>query len=357
MDNIFKPEFKKDANDFIFTNLKRKCNIAMVLVVIFVFSITTAYAGSNLNHIVICDGESKIKVFTSDITVEEAIEGQGITLSEYDVLIPDKHSLVHDGMNITINRQKKVNLISDGFNVSYFTSAKTYREFLEENNISISEKDITSINLDEILETDNTLSITRIKEFKGEISEEIPYNTTRYDDYNLEKGKTRVVQKGQNGIKKIECEIVYSDGIEVSKKINGEYIAQNPVDEVIAVGAATGNLATVGEHTFSYKKVLTCSATAYDLSFQSTGKYPGHPAYGITATGTHAKLGTVAVDPKVIPLGTKMYIVSTDGSVVYGYCTAEDTGGAIKGNKVDLFYNTTAECMQFGRRSVYVYIL
>jgi 3D (Asp-Asp-Asp) domain-containing protein len=84
---------------------------------------------------------------------------------------------------------------------------------------------------------------------------------------------------------------------------------------------------------------------------------PGHPAYGITATGTYAKLGTVAVDPRVIPLGTKMYIVSTDGSVVYGYCTAEDTGGAIKGNKVDLFYNTTAECMQFGRRSVYVYIL
>jgi 3D (Asp-Asp-Asp) domain-containing protein len=102
---------------------------------------------------------------------------------------------------------------------------------------------------------------------------------------------------------------------------------------------------------------LTCQATAYDLSFESCGKYPGEPGYGITASGTYAKVGTVAVDPRVIPLGTKMYIVSTDGSYVYGYCTAEDTGGGIKGNKVDLFYNTRNECMQFGRRSVRVYIL
>ena len=63
------------------------------------------------------------------------------------------------------------------------------------------------------------------------------------------------------------------------------------------------------------------------------------------------------MDPSVIPLGTKMYIVSSDGSVVYGLCTAEDTGGAIKGNKVDLYYDTRAECLKFGRRSVDVYIL
>ena len=69
--------------------------------------------------------------------------------------------------------------------------------------------------------------------------------------------------------------------------------------------------------------------------------------------------GIVAVDPRVIPLGTKLYIESTDDgkSWSYGYCLAGDTGGAIKGNRVDLCYNTQYECIQFGRRNATVYII
>lgn len=357
MDIILKPKFKKESNDFIFANLKRRCSIAMLLAIVFVFSITTTYAAPKLNNVRIEVDEKVISVRAGNVTVEKVLLDENIAISEYDKITPDLNSYVYHGMRIKVKRVHKVNLICDGFNVSYLTSAKTYREFLEENHIVLSASDSTSEHPDTVLGADNTLKITRVQKFSGEVSEEIPYITRRYEDPYLEKGKTRLVQKGQNGVKKINCDIVYNNGVEVSRNVKGEYVSQKAVEEIIAVGTATGNLATVGADTFSYKKVLTCSATAYDLSFQSTGKMPGHPAYGITATGTYAKLGTVAVDPRVIPLGTKMYIVSTDGSVVYGYCTAEDTGGAIKGNKVDLFYNTTAECMQFGRRSVYVYIL
>ena len=357
VDIILKPKFKKESNDFIFANLKRRCSIAMLLVIVFVFSITTAYAAPKLNNVKIEVDEKVISVRIGDVTVEKALLDENIKLSEYDEITPDVNSYVYHGMEIKIKRMHKVNLICDGFNVSYLTGAKTYREFLDENHIALSASDSTSEHLDTVLGADNTLKITRVQKFSGEVSEEIPYTTRKYEDPYLEKGKTKLVQQGQNGVKKIKCDIVYNNGVEVSRNVKGEYVSKRAIDEIVAVGTATGKLATVGADTFSYKKVLTCSATAYDLSFQSTGKMPGHPAYGITATGTYAKLGTVAVDPRVIPLGTKMYIVSTDGSVVYGYCTAEDTGGAIKGNKVDLFYNTTAECMQFGRRSVYVYIL
>src|SRR5699024_2317005 len=99
------------------------------------------------------------------------------------------------------------------------------------------------------------------------------------------------------------------------------------------------------------RKAMNMTATAYDLSFQSTGKRPGDKSYGITASGTKAKVGTVAVDPNVIPLGTRLYV---DG---YGFCVAEDTGGAIKGNRIDLFFNSTSEARNFGRRQVKVYIL
>ena len=98
-------------------------------------------------------------------------------------------------------------------------------------------------------------------------------------------------------------------------------------------------------------------ATAYDLSFESCGKNPGDKNYGITASGTQARPGIVAVDPKVIPLGTKLYIESMDGTGSYGYASAEDTGGAIKGNIIDLFFTNRSDALSFGRRQVKVYIL
>ncbi|MCL6560420.1 MAG: 3D domain-containing protein, partial [Firmicutes bacterium] len=93
---------------------------------------------------------------------------------------------------------------------------------------------------------------------------------------------------------------------------------------------------------------ITVEATGYTAGPESTGKKPGDPGYGITATGTKAKRGTVAVDPSVIPFGTKMFIPG------YGYGIAEDTGGAIKGNKIDLFFDSVEEAMAWGRRMVTV---
>ena len=105
------------------------------------------------------------------------------------------------------------------------------------------------------------------------------------------------------------------------------------------------------------KRSMVMNASAYDLSYESCGKNPGDYGYGITASGMQACYGVVAVDPNVIPLGTKLYIASADGSYVYGCAIAGDTGGGIKGNKIDLFYNSRAEALQFGRRNVVVYFL
>ncbi|MEW6226501.1 MAG: peptidoglycan DD-metalloendopeptidase family protein [Bacillota bacterium] len=93
---------------------------------------------------------------------------------------------------------------------------------------------------------------------------------------------------------------------------------------------------------------MVVEATGYTAGYESTGKKPGDPGYGITATGTRAHHGTVAVDPSVIPLGMKMYIPG------YGYGVAEDTGGAIKGNRIDLFFDDVDEALQWGRKTVAV---
>lgn len=103
-------------------------------------------------------------------------------------------------------------------------------------------------------------------------------------------------------------------------------------------------ITTEDGEVLTYTSTMAVEATAY------TGG-------GITATGTSARYGAIAVDPTVIPYGTKMYIVSDDGKWIYGVATAEDCGGAIKGHIIDLYFDDYSTCIQFGRRNCTVYIL
>ena len=100
--------------------------------------------------------------------------------------------------------------------------------------------------------------------------------------------------------------------------------------------------------SYRYKGTIQVTATAYCPS-SSPSRY--------TATGIPARYGVVAVDPSVIPLGTRLYIEAADGSWTYGTAVAADTGGAVKGNKLDVFLETRAEAIQFGVRQATVYIL
>ncbi len=93
-------------------------------------------------------------------------------------------------------------------------------------------------------------------------------------------------------------------------------------------------------------------ATAYDASPASNGQWAG-----VTALGTKLRPGVVAVDRSVIPLGSRLYIESTDGWPSYGIAVAEDVGGAIKGNRIDLFFESASTVKSFGRRNVKVYVL
>lgn len=178
----------------------------------------------------------------------------------------------------------------------------------------------------------------------------IVYNNNQYVDYR------KVVQKGSDGMKKSVYSECFVDGKLTERILEEEIVYLDPVDEIIEVGTKEKELAT-SRGGFRFSNDMDMIATAYDLSFESTGKNPGDPYYGITASGTKAQPGTVAVDPSVIPLGTKLYIASTDGSPDYGFATALDTGSAIKGYKIDLFMESNTDALNYGIRQVKVYIL
>ncbi|MEA5094206.1 MAG: 3D domain-containing protein [Sedimentibacter saalensis] len=209
-------------------------------------------------------------------------------------------------------------------------------------------------------DTENTVAsnaVTPFKELKYDIDRssvehetKIVYNDQKYVDYK------EVVQEGSDGMKKSVYQESYVDGKLISKSLEEEIVYIEPVEEIIEVGTKEYVVAT-SRGGFRFDQELDMVASAYDLSYESCGKYPDHPEYGITASGTKAQPGTVAVDPSVIPLGTKLYIASTDGSPDYGFATALDTGGAINGYRIDLFMENGTDAQNYGIRQVKVYIL
>ncbi len=338
--------------------LKFRCAFSFVLTLVFLMSITSAFAAPWSEPVTIIDGNVSRIVYSDGTLVGDVLNQENVQLSGSDMVYPLSTNAIPDDRTIIIKRLKLVDVEYAGHTISYWTDAETYREFILKGTSMADIDDIFDVNIDDKLsQNGNKMKVTKVDHVTVYEEEPIPYGTTLVEDNTATKGERKLISKGTNGTMSKAYDIEYRNGVEVSRTFISDTVKVEPVNEVVSEGTLPPNVAVVNGQSFQYKKVMTCQATAYDLSFESCGKWPGSPGYGITASGTYAKMGTVAVDPRVIPLGTKMFIVSTDGRYVYGYCTAEDTGGAIKGNKVDLFYNTRSECMQFGRRSVKVYIL
>jgi 3D (Asp-Asp-Asp) domain-containing protein len=258
-------------------------------------------------------------------------------------------------MVLKIKRAYPVTVSCDGKTKNVMTAYEKVKDILKEHNIILGKMDQIQPALNETVSRNGTIQIIRIKEKMISEKVPIPYESDiRYND-ELEQGKIQLIQEGQNGEKEVQYKVVYKDGEEISKDIIKEEIITSAINEIVEKG--TARYIATSRGNIRANKVLVMTATAYNSGYASTGKRPGHPYYGKTCIGTQAKPGVVAVDPRVIPLRTKLYIKSIDGSADYGFASAEDVGGAIKGNKIDLYFENPNDIRRFGRRKVEVYIL
>ena len=193
-----------------------------------------------------------------------------------------------------------------------------------------------------------------------------PYETEYRYNYQKPSWHREVIQEGRDGIVGQVYEIIYQDGAEVSRHLI-DSSNSTPVNAIIEVGTVenfannadpvsaihtnedgTGTITLENGQVLTFNQARTMTGTAYTA-------YENPYVDNVTATGTLARVGVVAVDRKQIPLGTKVYVISNDGRFTYGFAIAEDTG--VRGNVIDLYYDTYAECVQFGRRACTVYIL
>lgn len=245
---------------------------------------------------------------------------------------------------------------NNGVVKTYKTSCKTVKELLSDLKIKVDDDDIVIPNLDTELKSEGKISIIKVDVKVIEKEVEAPFKTIKKKNKELTHKQSRILVQGVNGKNKVKCKEYYAGDKLIKEEVIHVETIVKPIDQVFEEG--TKDVFTNDRGDFTARKAIKMVATAYEAGPRSTGKRPGDKGYGITASGARAKRGTVAVDPRVIPLGTKLYIKSlTPGVPDYGFAIAQDTGGAIKGNKIDLFMDTVWECLQFGRRPVMVYIL
>ena len=330
------------------------------------------------NSYVITDGET-VTVHQSYSTDPDVILDEvGIELSEEDTYTTS----YNDGVSrIDIQRMQLVTIDCRGDQRTVGTYGETVGQLLDRMGIVLDPQDRVSCELDEQTYDGLRVDIVHRETKYEQVELVVPYEINYFEDLDLEPGEEIVLIEGKDGVIRNKERVSYENGREVSRETVSTVTITEMVTGLVIRGPQTvlraqpdepeyvvrgtqgkdgstssdsyegtienNTITTVGGMTYTYTDKITVTCTAYSCEGYT----------GITATGTVARVGAVAVDPRYIPLGTKMYIVSNDGKYVYGYCIAEDTGGSIKGYKIDLYFDTVDECWDFGVRTCTAYII
>jgi uncharacterized protein YabE (DUF348 family) len=302
---------------------------------------------------------NQIVVRTMKSTVKEVLKQNGIRLGKYDyVSVPIDTKLQSKKNNIiNIKSAVPVYVSADGQEIELMTSKETVKEALQGEPINLSHSDkIQGANPDDRIVKGMRLKVVRVTRKLVSQNEVIPCEVVKKDNNSMDMGQYRIVNEGKDGVREKTYMVEYQDGKEVKRLLVDHKVVVNPEDKVVEHGTIPIYTTSRGEN-FRYKKVMEMRATAYTASYEDTGKTPDHPEFGITYTGMRVKKGVVAVDPKVIPLGTRLYVEGIGNVPDYGYAIAADIGSAVKGDIIDLYMDDSTAVKRWGVKKVKVYIL
>ena len=307
---------------------------------------------------VITDGDRVVTYTTFATDPEEVLDQAGLTLSENDTFTTDA---VEGAAAITIRRAQNITVQYHGQTTTTTTFGETAGELLRRLNLDVSGEDVVSHGLEAETYDSMVLRIDKVQTLCQTYSTTIDHPVTRCSDATLPEGTEAVLTHGEDGEMLCTAQITYINGEEAQREVLSETVTRMPVTEVIGVGTGgkiensdqpairDGYIFLPTGEVLTYTRTDTVRATAYTHTDRGCDT--------VTATGTTVHWGTVAVDPRYIPYGTRMFIMASDGSYVYGIATAEDCGGDIKGDRMDLYMPTYEQCMAFGRRRCTLYFL
>lgn len=309
---------------------------------------------------VITDGDQVVTYTTFATDPEEVLSRAGLTLS------PEDSYTTEGGSAITVCRANEIDLWYHGEHSRVTSSGETVAELLTRLSLDVEANDVVSHPLEELVSDGMELRVDTHICRRETYTETLAHGTDYCNDASIPTGKEEVLIAGKDGELLCTADVSYVNGQEVSREVLSRNVSIPAVEELVAVGTGApityssrqeekapvigdGYIQLATGEILTYTKKATIRATAYTHTDAGCDM--------ITSTGTTVHKGTVAVDPRYIPYGTRMFIVSNDGEVVYGIAVAEDCGGDIKGDRMDLYYPTFYECMDFGRRVCTIYFL
>jgi len=286
--------------------------------------------------------------YTTASTVGGALREAGLTLYLADRVEPGLGQPLSSGMHIYVERSQPVAVRVDGRTIRTRTHRDLVGHVLADLGIVLTGQDYTHPPLDATLNGDLTIEVVRVYERFLIQQDPIPFDVVWQPDPDLELDQRRLIQEGAAGVLERRLRVRYENGQEVSRTVENEYVAVPPTTKVIGYGTriVVRQLETA-EGTVEYWRVIRMLATSYSASTAGTPRTSSY--YGRTRLGWPMRYGIVAVDPRLIPLRTQVYVPG------YGVGVAGDTGGAIKGRRIDLGYDDDNLALWY--RWVDVYLL
>lgn len=316
--------------------------------------------------------DTKKKIETTASTVGEFLKEHELKVKKHDELSHERTTPIEDGLKIEVDRAFQVTFNNGGEKQKVWTTASTVEDFLKEHDVSLNPLDQLKPAKNQQLSAETPVILTRVEKVTDVVEEEVDFTVETRTDSSLAEGKERVVSSGEKGIVTKKYQVILKNGKESSRKLIDETVKKESQKKIVAVGTkvatpspspssvstaasasndsgggSSSEATTVSRGDTSGARTLYMHATAYTANCAGCS--------GITATGINLKanpgMKVIAVDPNVIPLGTRVWVEG------YGYAVAGDTGGAINGNRIDLFVPSKSEALSFGRRNVQVKIL
>ena len=306
-------------------------------------------AANAISHIVTftSNGATTQHVTTAK-TVGDFLKERGLAVTEQDFVSPSLASELADGSAITYRAAIPVTIVTAQGSKTVMSSAIDVGTLLENQNVDIGPHDVVSAPFSDAIVAGERIRVVRVAQWTKSTKQSIAPRTITRLVFSLPPGTTRIVSHGIRGERETILGFTQRDGV-TQHRVIATRIVRKPRERIIARGigeyAAFEQLAKFGLQKTSYiaESAISMMATAYTADCAGCSGY--------TAIGPRAGHGIVAVDPRVIPLGTRLYIPG------YGPAVAGDTGGAIVGNRIDLGFNSLSDAMRFGRRPVRVYRL
>lgn len=261
---------------------------------------------------------------------------------------------------IRVNRQQFITIDNGGQILTVGSQGETVEQLLTRLNIAVDAQTTVSEKLSAKTEDGMHITISRTDYVTETYTQTIPYSVREVSDDTLAAGERAVIAAGSDGEMLCTAQVTYVNGVETERSVVSSEVSVAPVDEIVAVGTAV-QARSVNELTISDGVITLPSGDILTYTGSMQGFATAYSEHDtnctITATGTTVQMGTVAVDPTVIPYGTRMFIITNDGQYVYGEGTAEDCGGYINGTHIDLYFPTYEECVAFGVRDCTIYFL